>query len=57
MFLAKYFASQCTSLQNSRIIPNNQVYTTDTKIKSIKFNDDNIIKAIRDLDININTLI
>ena len=57
MFLAKYFASQCTSLQNSRIIPNNQVYTTDTKIKSIKFNDDNIIKAIRDLDINISTLI
>ena len=57
MFLAKYFASQCTPLQNIRIIPNNQVYTTDTKIKSIKFNDDNIIKAIRDLDININTLI
>ena len=52
MSLTQYFASQCTPLENGSIIPNNQVYTTGTKIRSIKFNEDNIIKAIRDLGIN-----
>ena len=48
----EFFASECTSSENSNFISNNQAYTTDTKIKSIKFNDDDFIKTIRNLDMN-----
>ena len=46
-----FFASQCTSLENSSIIPNSQAYVTYTVVDFVKFND-HIIKAIRNLDTN-----
>ena len=45
-----FFASQCTPLENSSNIPNNQLYFTDAKIDTIQFNDNGILNAIRNLN-------
>ena len=43
--------SQCTPLDNSGKIPENQTYITNTKFSSIKFENEDIINIIRSLSI------
>ena len=38
----KYSASHCTPLESSNIIPNSQVYVSDTRIDSVIFHDNDI---------------
>ena len=47
-----FFASQCNPLKNSSSIPNTQAYIIDTVIDTIKLNDDDINKIIRNLGTN-----
>ena len=44
----KFFASQCTPLDNISKISENQIYITNTKLSSIKFQDKdiNIIRSL-----------
>ena len=51
-FLRFFFASYCTPLDNSSKIPRNQTYVTDNKLSSLQFEDSDIIKIIRSLDMS-----
>ena len=44
------FAAQCAPLKNNSILPTNQVSLTELKICRIDFNEDEILKIIRDLN-------
>ena len=46
------FASQCTPLNNNSKIPENQTYTTNTKLSFIKFENKDIINIIRSLNVD-----
>ena len=48
-----FFASHCTPLNNNSKVPESQTYITDSKLSSLQFEDKDIIKIIRSLDINI----
>ena len=48
-----FFASHCTSLSNNSKEPSTQTHITDSKLSSLQFEDKDIIKVIRPLDINI----
>ena len=47
-----FFASHCTPLNNNSKVPESQTYITDSKLSSLQFEDKDIIKIIRSLDIN-----
>ena len=47
-----FFASHCTPLNNNSKVPESQTYITDSKLSSLQFEDKDIIKIIRTLDIN-----
>ena len=47
-----FFASHCTPLNNNSKVPGSQTYITDSKLSSLQFEDKDIIKIIRSLDIN-----
>ena len=47
-----FFASQCTLLANSSKIPESQIYITNTKLSSIKFENKDIINTIRSLSVD-----
>ena len=42
-----FFACQCTPLENSSKIPENQTYTTTTKLSSSTFGDKDLVNLIR----------
>ena len=44
--------SQRTPLNNNTKIPENQTYTTNTKIASIKFGNKDFINKIRSIDVD-----
>ena len=46
-----FFASHCTPLNKDRKVPGGQTYITDSKLSSLQFEDKDIIKIIRSLDI------
>lgn len=47
-----FFESRCSPLENNSIITNSQVFFTDTKFNSVKFNNNDILKVIINLDTN-----
>ena len=47
-----FFASYCTPLNNNSRVPGSQTCITDSKLSSLQFEDKDIIKIIRSLNIN-----
>ena len=48
----KFFTEQCTPLKNSRVFPANQIFLTQSRLNSINFKKDEILKIIRALNIH-----
>ena len=48
----KFFAEQCTPSKNSSILPANQMFLTQSTVNSINFNEDEILKITRALNIH-----
>ena len=48
----KFFAEQCTPLKNNSVLPVNQMFLTQSRLSSISFNEDEILKIVRALNIN-----
>ena len=46
----KFFAEQCTPLKNDSKLPSNQIYLTQSRLGSLNFNEDEILKIIRALN-------
>ena len=47
-----FFAEQCTPLNNSSVLPVNQMFLTQSRLNFINFNEDEILKVIRALSIH-----
>ena len=45
-----FFAEQCTPLKNDSKLPSNQIYLTQSRLGSLNFNEDEILKIIRALN-------
>ena len=43
----KFFAEQCTPLKNSSVLRANQMFLAQSRLNSINFNEDEIVKIIR----------
>ena len=48
----KFFTEQCTPLKNSSVLPVNQMFFTQSRLNSIDFNEDEVLKIIRALNIH-----
>ena len=48
----KFFAEQCTPLKNNSVLLVNQMFLTQSRLSSISFKLDEILKIVRALDIN-----
>ena len=48
----KFFAEQCTPLKNNSVLPVNQMFLTQSRLNYIDFNEDEILKIIRALNIH-----
>ena len=46
-----FFAEQCTPMNNSNVLPVNQMFLTQSRLNFINFNEDEILKVIRALNI------
>ena len=46
----KFFAEQWTPLKNDSKLPSNQIYLTQSRLGSLNFNEDEILKIIRALN-------
>ena len=46
----KFFAELCTPLKNDSKLPSNQIYLTQSRLGSLNFNEDKILKIIRTLN-------
>ena len=46
----KFFAEHCTPLKNDSKLPSNQIYLTQSRLGSLNFNEDEILKIIRALN-------
>ena len=47
----KFFAEQRTPLKNDSILPVNQIFLTQSRLSSLDFKDDEILKIIRTINI------
>ena len=47
-----FFAEQCTPLNNSSVLPVNQMFLTQSRLNFINLNEDEILKVIRALNIH-----
>ena len=48
----KFFAEQCTPLDNNSSLPVNQLFLTQSRLMSLDLDDDELLKIIRALNIN-----
>ena len=48
----KFFADQCTPLKNNSSLPANQIFLTQSRLTSLDFDEDELLKIIRALNIN-----
>ena len=48
----KIFADQCTPLKNNSSLPANQIFLTQSRLTSLDFDEDELLKIIRALNIN-----
>ena len=42
----KFFAEQCTPLKNNSVLPVNQMFLTQSRLSSVRFNEDKIVRAL-----------
>ena len=47
-----FFSKQCIPLANGSKLPESQVYLTNSRINSVPFSDDLLMKIIRNLNVN-----
>ena len=47
-----FFAEQCTPLKNSSVLPQNQMFLTQSRVNCIDFNGGEILKIVRALNIH-----
>ena len=45
----KFFAAQCTPLKNDSVLPINQMFLTQSRLDTLDFNENKILKIIRAL--------
>ena len=50
--LNKFFADQCTPLKNNSSLPVKQIFLTQSRLTSIDFDENELLKIIRSLNIN-----
>ena len=48
----KFFAEQCTPLKNDSVLPSNQMFLTQSRLGTINFNENKMLKIIRALNIH-----
>ena len=48
----KFFADQCTPLKNDSVLPTDQMLLTSSRLCSLNFNEEEIIKLIRNLNVH-----
>ena len=48
----EYFAEQCTLLKNNSVLPINQTFLTQSRLTSLDFSEDKILKIIRAFNIH-----
>ena len=48
----KFFAEQCTQLKNDSVLPINQMFLTQSRLGTIDFNENEMLKIIRALNIH-----
>ena len=48
----KYFAEQCTLLKSNSVLPINQTFLTQSRLTSLDFSEEEILKIIRALNIH-----
>ena len=48
----KFYADQCTPLKNDSVLPSNQVFLTQARLGSLHFNEGEILKIIRTLNLS-----
>ena len=48
----KFFADQCKLLKNDSVLPTNQMFLTQGRLGSLNFNESEILKIIRVLNVN-----
>ena len=47
-----FFAEECTPLENDNKHPSNQIFLTQSRLSSLDFNEDEILKIIKALNIH-----
>ena len=48
----KFFADQCTPLKNDSALPTSQMFLTPSRLCTLNFNEEEIIKIIRNLNVH-----
>ena len=48
----KFFADQCTPLKNGSVLPKNQIFLTQSRICTLDFNEEELMKIIRNLKVH-----
>ena len=48
----KFFADQCTPLKNDSVLPTSQMFLTSSRLCTLNFNEEEIIKIIGNLTIH-----
>ena len=51
-FFNEYFAEQCTLLKNNSALPINQTFLTKSRLTSLDFSEEEVLKIIRALNIH-----
>ena len=46
-----FFSSQCTHISNNSVLPSSKYFITGKRLTTIKFNKDDILKIIRNLNV------
>ena len=52
MILNNFFAGQCQPLKNVSDLPTNQIFSTQSRLGSLDFNEGELLQIIRALNIN-----
>ena len=47
-----FFSSQCSSISNNSVLPSSKCFITDKRLTTINFNKDDILKIIRNLNVD-----
>ena len=48
----KFFADKCTPLKNNSVLPKSQIFLTQSRLSTLDFNEEELIKIIRNLNMH-----